>query len=253
MVEEITESSGSTSYTYYAILEATWNSGNNEWDATGSPTITGVTGSGDLTSYNQSTSSSSSNTQTVLEVYDLAMNQVGINPAGKYALEPQYNMENTLTGYRLTPVELDTSTSMINDDYITVANPTDIDISIADWTSAALTSSDSVGTFTITNAGTTGNTGNTGGYNGNANQTTVTEFGDRVQINVATSSTNSISSMINAAGGMDSLHLDGTNLFSDSIEDLDVSSDDAQITSQMLTNFGSSDFGVGNNCKNRIR
>ena len=161
-------------------------------------------------------------------------------------LRPQYT-NATLTGYRLTPVELDTTTSTIHDDYITVANPTHIDISIADWTNAALTSADIVGTFTITNAGNTGNTGNTGGYNGNANQTTVTEGDDRVQINVATSSTNSISGMINAAGGMDSLHLDGTNFFSDSAEDLDVSSDDAQITSQMLTNFGSGDFGVGNN------
>ena len=57
---------------------------------------------------------------------------------------------------------------MIQDDYITVANPTHVDISISDWTNANLTSADIVGTFTITNAGNTGNTGNTGGYNGNA-------------------------------------------------------------------------------------
>ena len=45
------------------------------------------------------------------------MNQAGVNPAGKYAVEELYDTK-THTGYRLTPVELDTTTSTITDDYI---------------------------------------------------------------------------------------------------------------------------------------
>ena len=56
-------------------------------------------------------------------------------------------------------------------------------------------------------------------------------------------STGALSGLVDAAEGLDSLHLDGFSLFTDGYEDLIVDDLDAVVTNEMLTDYGSDVFG----------
>ena len=179
-------------------------------------------------------------TTTNLDVYDLSYNQAGSHAAGKYALEEVTDNYGATTGYRLIPVEPDMTTTAVMDDYIAATTGTPIDITSSDWTNAGLTDTSSVGTYTIYVSG-SGSGGVSGGGSGGAMSLAGSE---KFQINMA-NSTGAASALIDAAEGLDSLHLDGLAFFSDSGEDLTVDQNDKMITSDMLADTGSGIFQNG--------
>ena len=65
----------------------------------------------------------------------------------------------------------------------------------------------------------------------------------KIQINMA-NSTGALSGLVDAAEGLDSLHLDGLSLFTESDKDLTVDETDKVITSDMI-DAGSGIFNVG--------
>ena len=89
------------------------------------------------------------------------------------------------------------------------------------------------GTYTAVSESSSGpgSSGGSGGYVAPVDQTSVSAGDDRVQVNVASSSS-ALSGMIDAAEGLDSLHLDGLSIFSDSSEDLNVDSNDIRLHPQ---------------------
>ena len=94
------------------------------------------------------------------------------------------------------------------------------------------------------NQGIVGNQGNVGSQENT--QPSLTSGSDRVQINVATS-TSALSGLIDAAEGLDSLHLDGLFASTTSSEDLKLDGMDPKITSQMISTNGGGYFDLNNN------
>ena len=91
------------------------------------------------------------------------------------------------------------------------------------------------------------NVGNQGNVGSEENtQPSLTSGSDRVQINVATS-TSALSGLIDAAEGLDSLHLDGLFASTTSSEDLKLDGMDPKITSQMISTNGGGYFDLNNN------
>ena len=81
------------------------------------------------------------------------------------------------------------------------------------------------------------------GYIAPTYSTTPSAGDDKIQINMA-NSTGALSGLVDAAEGLDSLHLDGLSLFTESDKDLTVDETDKVITSDMI-DAGSGIFNVG--------
>ena len=97
------------------------------------------------------------------------------------------------------------------------------------------------GTYAVAESG-SGSQGG-GGYVAPTYSTVPSEGDDKIQINIA-NSTGSVSALIDAAEGLDSLHLDGFSLFTNSSEDLIVDDGDA-VLSEMVENYGTDIFSSG--------
>jgi len=87
-------------------------------------------------------------------------------------------------------------------------------------------------------------------------QTATTSADDKVQINVATS-TGAFSGMIDAAEGLDSLHLDGLAFTTESVENLKLESSASMITSDIASGFFSegkryAEISLGDGLQGRV-
>jgi len=168
----------------------------------------------------------------------------GSYPESHYAISEKYNeSDNSYDGIEVLAVEYSSGNMtweplVEGSSFLKVSNSSvDFETFFNDYNYAPS------GSFSVSSQNNEGNQGNEGyqgnegnqGENINTNQTTTTAGNDKIQINMA-NSTSALSGLIDAAEGLDSLHLDGLSIFTDSTEDLNVDQNDSMITSQMSTN-----------------